>query len=58
MQFAAWWLSATRSGIPVKYVCLVDYANSRGAADMGLLPDLGPGLSPAGSCRIDAAVRF
>ena len=33
-------------GIPVKYVCLVDYANSRGAADMGLLPDLGPGYQP------------
>lgn len=30
-------------GIPVKYVCLVDYSNSRGASDMGLLPDLGPG---------------
>jgi NADH-quinone oxidoreductase subunit G len=28
-------------GIPVKYVCLVDYSNSRGAADMGLLPDRG-----------------
>jgi NADH-quinone oxidoreductase subunit G len=27
----------------VKYVCLVDYSNSRGASDMGLLPDLGPG---------------
>jgi len=25
--------------IPVKYVCLVDYSNSRGASDMGLLPD-------------------
>jgi NADH-quinone oxidoreductase subunit G len=25
-------------GIPVKYVCLVDYSNSRGAADFGLLP--------------------
>jgi len=34
-------------GIPVKYVCLVDYSNSRGAADMGLLPDLGPGYQPA-----------
>jgi len=33
-------------GIPVKYVCLVDYANSRGAADMGLLPDLLPGYRP------------
>ena len=31
-------------GIPVKYVCLVDYSNSRGAFDMGLLPDPG-GLS-------------
>jgi len=33
-------------GIPVKYVCLLDYSNSRGAADMGLLPDLGPGYEP------------
>ena len=30
-------------GIPIKYVCLLDYSNSRGAADMGLLPNLGPG---------------
>jgi len=35
--------------IPVKYVCLVDYSNSRGAIDMGLLPDLGPGFKPADS---------
>jgi NADH-quinone oxidoreductase subunit G len=28
-------------GIPVKYVCLVDYSNSRGALDMGLIPDEG-----------------
>jgi len=34
-------------GIPVKYICLVDYANSRGAMDMGLLPDLGPGYHAA-----------
>ena len=34
-------------GIPVKYVCLVDYANSRGASDMGLLPDLEPGYHAA-----------
>lgn len=33
-------------GVPVKYVCLVDYANSRGAMDMGLLPDLLPGYHP------------
>jgi NADH-quinone oxidoreductase subunit G len=31
-------------GIPVKYVCLVDYSNSRGAFDMGLIPKDG-GLS-------------
>ncbi len=30
-------------GIPVKYICLVDDSNSRGAMDMGLLPELGPG---------------
>jgi NADH-quinone oxidoreductase subunit G len=28
-------------GIPVKYVCLVDYSNSRGAFDMGLVPKNG-----------------
>ncbi len=33
-------------GIPVKYICLVDYANSRGASDMGLAPDFGPGYQP------------
>ena len=33
-------------GIPVKYVCLVDYSNSRGAQDWGLLPDFGPGYRP------------
>ncbi len=31
-------------GIAVKYVCLVDYSNSRGAVDMGLVPGEG-GLS-------------
>jgi NADH-quinone oxidoreductase subunit G len=30
-------------GIPVKYVCLLDDSNSRGASDMGLDPDLLPG---------------
>jgi NADH-quinone oxidoreductase subunit G len=29
-----------------KFVCLADYANSRGAADMGLYPDLLPGYHP------------
>jgi NADH-quinone oxidoreductase subunit G len=31
-----------------KLVCLADYANSRGAADMGLYPDLLPGYIPVG----------
>ena len=29
-----------------KFLCLADYANSRGAADMGLYPDLLPGYQP------------
>jgi NADH-quinone oxidoreductase subunit G len=35
-------------GIPVKYICLVDYSNSRGAVDMGLTPELLPGYHPSG----------
>jgi NADH-quinone oxidoreductase subunit G len=35
------------SGIEgAKFLCLGDYANSRGAADMGLYPDLLPGYQP------------
>jgi NADH-quinone oxidoreductase subunit G len=34
-------------GVEVKYVCLVDYSNSRGAWDMGLTPESGPGYSAA-----------
>jgi NADH-quinone oxidoreductase subunit G len=32
----------------VKYIPLVEYSNSRGALDMGLVPDLLPGYQPAG----------
>jgi NADH-quinone oxidoreductase subunit G len=32
-----------------KFALLSDYVNSRGAADMGLLPDLLPGYTPIGS---------
>jgi NADH-quinone oxidoreductase subunit G len=32
-----------------KFVCLGDYANSRGAADMGLYPDMLPGYAPVAS---------
>ncbi len=37
----------------VKFACLGDYANSRGAADMGLYPDLLPGYVP-----VSAAVQL
>jgi len=40
--------------IPVKYVCLVDFSNSRGASDMGLLPDLGPGYHAAAGKGLNA----
>ena len=33
----------------VKFLCLGDYANSRGAADMGLYPDMLPGYAPVSS---------
>jgi NADH-quinone oxidoreductase subunit G len=32
---------------PVKYCALLDYSNSRGAVDMGVLPDLLPGYHPS-----------
>ena len=35
-------------GIPVKFICLLDYANSRGAVDMGVTPELLPGYKPSG----------
>ena len=34
------------TSVKAKLICLADYANSRGAADMGLYPDLLPGYSP------------
>ncbi len=34
-------------GVDVKYVCLMDYSNSRGASDMGLTPEFGPGYTAA-----------
>lgn len=42
-------------GIPVKYICLVDYSNSRGALDMGVTPALLPGYhaAPAGGLHTD-----
>jgi NADH-quinone oxidoreductase subunit G len=37
-----------------KFICLADYANSRGAADMGLYPDLLPGYLVAGTSSFHA----
>jgi NADH-quinone oxidoreductase subunit G len=34
-------------GIPVRYISLLDYSNSRGAIDMGLAPELLPGFTPS-----------
>ena len=36
-------------GVAVKYCALVDYSNSRGAIDMGLVPELLPGYRAAGA---------
>jgi NADH-quinone oxidoreductase subunit G len=36
-----------------KFICLGDYANSRGASDMGLYPDLLPGYAP-----LDSTTKF
>src|SRR5208283_4841981 len=43
--------AATLTG--AKLICLGDYANSRGASDMGLYPDLLPGYEP-----VSGATRF
>src|SRR5215467_1497173 len=42
-------------GIPVQYVPLVDYSNSRGAADMGLMPELLRGYEPSGQAGMTVA---
>jgi len=42
-------------GIPVQYVPLVDYSNSRGAVDMGLMPELLPGYKPTGQAGMTVA---
>jgi NADH-quinone oxidoreductase subunit G len=45
-------------GIPVKYVALVDYSNSRGASDMGLLPDLLPGYRSVADAGLEAGLDY
>jgi NADH-quinone oxidoreductase subunit G len=45
----AWGLKRGPNPDSVRFACLGDYANSRGAADMGLLPDRLPGYVPLSS---------
>jgi NADH-quinone oxidoreductase subunit G len=45
-------------GIPVKYVCLLDYSNSRGASDMGLLPDLLPGYHSVADGGFEVGLNY
>ena len=45
-------------GIPVKFVCLVDYSNSRGAMDMGLTPDLLPGYHPVSEAGLQPGMAL
>jgi NADH-quinone oxidoreductase subunit G len=45
----------TGLGIPSRYVPLVDYSNSRGAVDMGLMPELLPGFQPSGQSGMTVA---
>jgi NADH-quinone oxidoreductase subunit G len=42
----AWGLKRGPNPDSLRFACLGDYANSRGAADMGLFPDLLPGYVP------------
>ena len=45
-------------GIPVKYICLVDYSNSRGASDMGVLPDLLPGYHSVSEAGLEPGLSY
>lgn len=45
-------------GIPVKYVALVDYSNSRGASDMGVLPDLLPGYQSIATIGLEGGLNY
>ncbi|HEX3682555.1 MAG TPA: NADH-quinone oxidoreductase subunit NuoG [Bryobacteraceae bacterium] len=45
-------------GKPVKYVCLVDYSNSRGASDMGVLPDLLPGYRTVRDAGFEPGLNY
>ena len=42
----------------MKYVCLVDYSNSRGASDMGVSPDLGPGYHGIAETGMEPGLNY
>jgi NADH-quinone oxidoreductase subunit G len=44
--------------IPIKYVCLVDYSNSRGASDIGLLPDRLPGYRSVSEAGLEPGLNY
>jgi NADH-quinone oxidoreductase subunit G len=44
--------------VPIKYVCLLDYSNSRGASDMGLLPDFLPGYRSIRDAGLDPGLNY
>jgi NADH-quinone oxidoreductase subunit G len=44
--------------IPVKYVCRLDYSNSRGASDMGLLPDFLPGYRSVAEAGLEPGLNY
>jgi NADH-quinone oxidoreductase subunit G len=45
-------------GMPVKYVPLLDYSNSRGAADMGLFPHLLPGYRDVREAGLEPGLAY
>ena len=45
-------------GIPVKYIALLDYSNSRGASDMGVLPGLLPGYQSASVGNLEPGLDY
>ena len=48
------WIDIGLTHPGAKFALLGDYANSRGAADMGLLPDMLPGYTPIGELDTDS----
>ena len=52
------WIDIGLTHPGAKFALLGDYANSRGAADMGLLPDMLPGYTPVGEIDTESATSL